>query len=127
MAQMETGRRSGYERELSCGRFSKDRRAAVCREGKGTERRVRRAAAGGLRYLARGYDKMPVLRHLRAIRRPELCPCFCDSDDITCANLHPKLLRHRTGTLGRGNACCDFCLRIKESLGACEAGHPAFL
>ena len=58
---------------------------------------------------------------------PELCPCFCDSDDITCANLHPKLLRHRTGTLGRGNACCDFCLRIKESLGACEAGHPAFL
>ena len=46
------------------------------------------------------------------------CPyydtCFCDSDDITCANLHPKLLRHRTGTLGRGNACCDFCLRIKE-------------
>ena len=45
---------------------------------------------------------------------PELCPCFCDSDDITCANLHPKLLRHRTGTLGRGNACCDICLRIKE-------------
>ena len=28
------------------------------------------------------------------------------------------------------NQCCnscDFCLRIKESLGACEAGHPAFL
>lgn len=69
----------------------------------------------------------PVLRHLRAIDCPELCPCFCDSDDITCANLHPKLLRHRTRTLGRGNACCDFCLRIKESLGACEAGHPAFL
>ncbi|HCE63098.1 MAG TPA: hypothetical protein DEQ85_09070 [Clostridiales bacterium] len=33
---------------------------------------------------------------------------------MTCANLHPKLLRHRTRTLGRGNACCDFCLRIKE-------------
>ena len=45
---------------------------------------------------------------------PELCPCFCDSDDITYANLHPKLFWHRTGTLGRGNACCDFCLRIKE-------------
>ena len=45
---------------------------------------------------------------------PELCPCFCDSDDITYAGLHPKLLWRRTGTLGRGDACCDFCLKITD-------------
>lgn len=42
---------------------------------------------------------------------PELCRCFCDSDDISYANLHPKLLWHRTKTLGRGDDCCDFCMR----------------
>ena len=30
---------------------------------------------------------------------PELCPCFCDSDDISYAGLHPKLLWHRTKTM----------------------------
>lgn len=43
---------------------------------------------------------------------PELCVCFCDSDDITYNNLHKRLLWHRTKTLGRGNECCDFCLRV---------------
>ena len=43
---------------------------------------------------------------------PELCHCFCDSDDITYDGLHPKLYWHRTKTLGRGNDCCDFCLKI---------------
>lgn len=46
---------------------------------------------------------------------PELCHCFCDSDDITYDNMHPKLLWHRTKTLGRGNDCCDFCLKTEES------------
>lgn len=45
---------------------------------------------------------------------PELCHCFCDSDDISYDHLHPKLLWHRTQTLGRGNDRCDFCLKIKE-------------
>ncbi len=45
---------------------------------------------------------------------PELCRCFCDSDDITYDGLHPKLYWHRTKTLGRGDALCDFCLKIKE-------------
>ena len=45
---------------------------------------------------------------------PELCPCFCDSDDITYSDLHPRLLWRRTETLGRGGRRCDFCLRIKE-------------
>ena len=43
---------------------------------------------------------------------PELCPCFCDSDDITYDGLHPKLRWRRTKTLGRGDTCCDFCLRL---------------
>ena len=41
---------------------------------------------------------------------PELCPCFCDSDDVTYDNMHPKLRWHRTKTLGRGGNCCDFYL-----------------
>ena len=45
---------------------------------------------------------------------PELCRCFCDSDDITYDGLHPKLLWHRTKTLGRGDDCCDFGLRITK-------------
>ena len=44
---------------------------------------------------------------------PELCPCFCDSDDITYNDLHPDLLWRRTRTLGRGNDCCDFCLKLR--------------
>ena len=43
---------------------------------------------------------------------PELCRCFCDSDDITYDGMHPKLYWHRTKTLGRGDDCCDFCLKI---------------
>ena len=34
---------------------------------------------------------------------PELCRCFCDSDDISYAGLHPKLIWERSMTLGRGN------------------------
>ena len=45
---------------------------------------------------------------------PELCRCFCDSDDISYAGLHPKLLWHRTKTLGRGDDRCDFCLELKD-------------
>lgn len=41
---------------------------------------------------------------------PELCVCFCDSDDIAYGNIHPKLKWQRNETLGRGNDCCDFSL-----------------
>ncbi len=34
---------------------------------------------------------------------PELCHCFCDSDDISYDGLHPKLYWHRTKTIGRGD------------------------
>ena len=45
---------------------------------------------------------------------PELCPCFCDSDDISYDGLHPKLDWHRTTTLGRGHDCCNFGLKIRD-------------
>lgn len=43
---------------------------------------------------------------------PELCHCFCDSDDITYDGMHPRLVWRRTKTLGRGDDCCDFSLKI---------------
>ena len=43
---------------------------------------------------------------------PELCHCFCDSDDITYGGLHPKLIWQRTVTLGRGDDGCDFCMKV---------------
>ena len=43
---------------------------------------------------------------------PELCHCFCDSDDITYDGLHPKLVWQRTMTLGRGDDRCDFCMKV---------------
>ena len=43
---------------------------------------------------------------------PELCHCFCDSDDITYDGMHPRLLWRRTKTLGRGGDCCDFSLKL---------------
>lgn len=45
---------------------------------------------------------------------PEICTCFCDSDDITYTDMHKRLIFHRTKTLGRGNDCCDFCLKIGD-------------
>ncbi len=45
---------------------------------------------------------------------PELCRCYCDSDDISYNGLHPKLVWQRSKTLGRGNDCCDFCMRIEK-------------
>ena len=42
----------------------------------------------------------------------ELCRCFCDSDDISYAGLHPKLIWERSMTLGRGDDRCDFCMKI---------------
>ena len=38
---------------------------------------------------------------------PELCPLFCDVDDVTYGGLH-KLGFSRTKTLGCGGDCCDF-------------------
>ena len=38
---------------------------------------------------------------------PELCPLFCDVDDVTYGGLK-KMGFARTKTLGYGGDCCDF-------------------
>ncbi|MDO5574553.1 MAG: L-2-amino-thiazoline-4-carboxylic acid hydrolase [bacterium] len=45
---------------------------------------------------------------------PELTTAFCNSDDISYGNMHPKLHWGRTKTLGRGNEVCDFILEFTE-------------
>lgn len=44
-----------------------------------------------------------------------LCQLFCESDHICYANLHQNLVWERTKTLGNGDDCCDFCLRIRSN------------
>ena len=38
---------------------------------------------------------------------PELCPLFCDVDDVNYGGLR-KMGFSRTKTLGYGGDCCDF-------------------
>ena len=45
---------------------------------------------------------------------PEIVKAFCHSDDVAYGHMHPKLEWARTKTLGRGDDCCDFILRIKK-------------
>ena len=44
----------------------------------------------------------------------ELTTAFCNSDDITYGNMHDKVKWLRTKTLGRGNNCCDFMIKIDD-------------
>ena len=44
---------------------------------------------------------------------PELCPLFCDVDDVTYGGLR-KIGFSRTKTLGGGGDCCDFHFYKKE-------------
>lgn len=39
---------------------------------------------------------------------PEIVTVFCDSDDISFGNIHPRLIWGRTKTIGRGDDICDF-------------------
>lgn len=45
---------------------------------------------------------------------PELTAVFCNGDDTAYGNMHSKLSWDRKKTLGRGDNCCDFILRIKK-------------
>lgn len=49
----------------------------------------------------------PYCRYCNELGIPELTHVFCDSDDYSYGNL-PGILFRRQGTLGRGDACCDF-------------------
>lgn len=43
----------------------------------------------------------------------ELTTAFCNSDDVSYGNMHPKVSWERTTTLGRGDQCCNFIIRLK--------------
>lgn len=58
--------------------------------------------------------KCPYHDVLKSYGYDRLCKLFCETDDICNAELHPKLVWHRTKTLGNGDDCCDFCLRISS-------------
>ena len=45
---------------------------------------------------------------------PEIVPAFCDSDDASYGNMHPKLIWGRTKTIGHGGDCCDFKLTLED-------------
>ncbi|MFR8978560.1 MAG: L-2-amino-thiazoline-4-carboxylic acid hydrolase [Christensenellales bacterium] len=79
-------------------------------ERRGSRRRsIRRAAAFG-----GSIWKCPYHDTCVQYGCPELCSCFCDSDDITYDGLHKNLVWRRTKTLGRGDDCCDFCIRVQK-------------
>lgn len=45
---------------------------------------------------------------------PEITKAFCDSDDVSYGNMHPKLIWGRTQTIGHGAECCNFKLTLLE-------------
>ena len=61
-----------------------------------------------------GFDivQCPYLSTCTRYGCPELTVAFCDSDDATYGDMHPRLLWGRTSTLGHGAPCCDFRLTL---------------
>lgn len=58
--------------------------------------------------------KCPYFSTCSAHGCPELTTVFCNGDDISYGNMHQRLSWERKKTLGRGNDCCDFILKIKN-------------
>lgn len=58
--------------------------------------------------------KCPYNNVLKSYDCGRLCILFCKTDDICNSNLHPKLDWRRTKTLGNGDDCCDFYLKISS-------------
>ena len=52
--------------------------------------------------------RCPYADFCRAYGCEEILTVFCDSDDISFGNIHPRLIWGRTKTIGRGDAYCDF-------------------
>lgn len=46
---------------------------------------------------------------------PELTTVFCNADDVAYGNMHAKLSWERKKTLGRGDDCCDFILKVQNN------------
>lgn len=58
--------------------------------------------------------KCPYHDVLKSYGCGRLCKLFCETDNICYAELHPKLVWHRSKTLGNGGDCCNFCLRLSS-------------
>ena len=52
--------------------------------------------------------RCPYVQFCRDYGCPEIITVFCDSDDVSFGNIHPRLKWGRTKTIGRGDALCDF-------------------
>ena len=52
--------------------------------------------------------KCPYVDFCRAYGCSEIITVFCDSDDVSFGNIHPRLIWGRTKTIGRGDSVCDF-------------------
>ena len=52
----------------------------------------------------------PYCRYFTELGCPELTKIFCVNDERVYGNL-PGLKFERTGTIGTGASCCDFCIR----------------
>ena len=55
----------------------------------------------------------PYCKYCELCGCPELTHNFCESDVYCYGNL-PGISFERTGTLGTGGNCCDFCFRLKK-------------
>ena len=58
--------------------------------------------------------KCPYYETCRKYGCTEIVKAFCDSDDASYGNMHPKLVWGRTKTIGHGGDCCNFLLQYKE-------------
>ena len=57
--------------------------------------------------------KCPYCEYFKSLGCPELTKILCHTDDVKNDGLHPKLLWHRTKTMGNGDELCDFQMKIK--------------
>lgn len=80
-------------------------------------------AAAGFQMTFYGSDKhrarfdvtvCPYYNTCKAMGCPELTTIFCNTDDCCYGNMHPKLQWHRTTTIGRGGALCDFDIAVTD-------------
>ncbi len=56
--------------------------------------------------------RCPYVQMCREYNCFEIVTVFCDSDDISFGNIHPKLKWGRTKTIGRGDDICNFKFTI---------------
>lgn len=52
--------------------------------------------------------RCPYVQFCQEYGCPEIITVFCDSDDISFGNIHPRLLWGRTKTIGHGDQYCNF-------------------